>query len=90
MCCAGPKVNNPEKINNFKTSSIDETEKPFGRDICFVILKLGKHALYMYKFIGQNFAVNSAMTDLLLPSYPVIARFLINLNCVLRLVQHDV
>lgn len=40
-------MSNLEKIDNLKASPIDETEKPFGRDVHFVILELGKHALYI-------------------------------------------
>ena len=47
MCCTGPEVSNSEKIDNLKASPIDEMEKPFGRDVHFVILESGKHALYI-------------------------------------------
>lgn len=61
MCSTGPEVSNPEKIDNFKASSIDKTEKPFGGDIRFVVLELGKHALYAYKFVSRTFGANSLL-----------------------------
>ena len=58
MCSAGPKVSNPEKIDNLKASSIDKTEKPFGGDKRIVIFELGKHALYACMIISRTLNVN--------------------------------
>jgi len=61
MCSAGPKVGNAEKIDNFEALSVDKSEKPFGGDICLVILELGKHALYAYRFVSHAFGLNSLL-----------------------------